>query len=294
VTRSLNEILRWDLQFARAVATPIPAREQPLGLAISPAGQIAALDGADLLLVDDFQAAEPRRLAWKTRAPLHWSLALSSDGKLIAAGGMDGAIRLIDRASGDVVRTARGHEGVINVVAFSPDGRTLLSGGLDFTVRLWDVTTGEALHRFDGHTSMIQAVAFSADGESALSFARSMKTPKSRAEADRFVRVWNLKTGAQRRELSVPTPSVHAAVFTPDGQRVAALIAQELMAWDLTDGHELLRQRILPETAAPSCAAFSRDTRQLLVGGDGADKNGVSLIELNDALTQPEPKRAPE
>jgi len=286
VSRSLNEILRWDLQSAAAIGAPVPVRGQPFGLAIAAGGQIAAVDGADLLIFDDFQAAEPRRLPSKTRGAMHWSLALSADGKLIAAGGTDGGIRVIHRASGDVIRTLRGHAGVVSVVAFSPDHRTLLSGGFDFSVRLCDVESGKELQRFDGHTSAVHAVAFSPDGGSALSFTRTMVTPKSRTEADRFVRVWDVKGGGQRCELAVPSPSVHAAAFTPDGRGVVALVAQELIAWDLQDGREVTRQRILPETTAPTYATFSRDVRQLLVDGDRTDKNAISLVELNDSLTR--------
>src|SRR5262252_5447188 len=82
------------------------------------------------------------------------SVAYSPDGKLLAAGGSDNKIRLLDAATGRVVRELAGHaartyqpardvksafdllvgsvgEGNVTSVAFSPDGKVLASAGWD-------------------------------------------------------------------------------------------------------------------------------------------------------------------
>jgi WD40 repeat protein len=288
-SRSSNQLLRWDLATGAPIGQPFTIREQPLGLVISPGGRIVAVDRADLLVFDTFDATEPRRLPPpKESKIMHWSLAISSKGDRVAAGGADGVIRIIDVASGAQLAELAGHAGVVSVVAFSPDDRALLSGGWDFSVRLWDVAAAKELRRFDGHTSAIYGVGFSADGNRAMSFARSLTGPKSRSEADPMVRVWDLTSGARHMALPVPAPVVHAAAFAPDGQRAVALVDQELFLWDLVDGHLVDQRRVLPATLrVPTCARFSPDCRQLLVGGDGQKRNVLLKIDLGEATTRP-------
>jgi WD40 repeat protein len=106
-------------------------------------------------------------------------LACSPDGKYLATAGADQLIRIWDVATGQVVRSCKGHRGRVTSVAFSGDGRRLISGGDDKTVRLWDVRSGRELRSFAGHTGKVTSVALSADGRRALS-----------GSDDKTVRVW--------------------------------------------------------------------------------------------------------
>jgi WD40 repeat protein len=67
-------------------------------------------------------------------------LAFSSDGTLLAAGHVDGRVRLWDVVTGELLVPLAGHpQSPWLRVAFSPDGTLLASGGWDGTVWLWHV-----------------------------------------------------------------------------------------------------------------------------------------------------------
>jgi COMPASS component SWD3 len=63
----------------------------------------------------------------------------SPDGKRLASASGDQTVRIWNLASGETVRTLKGHSSVVHVVGFSLDGRSLGSGSQDKTVALWDV-----------------------------------------------------------------------------------------------------------------------------------------------------------
>ena len=68
------------------------------------------------------------------------SLAISSDGRWIAAGGDDASLELRDRTTGQVI-ALRGHTGRIRHVAFAEHDRVLLSSDSDGIVRRWEIAT---------------------------------------------------------------------------------------------------------------------------------------------------------
>jgi WD40 repeat protein len=91
------------------------------------------------------------------------TLALSPDGKILASGGRDSAVRLWD-LSGKSLGILTGHYGSIQGLAWSPDGRILASASTDSTVRLWN-SDGKALKTLKGHSGIVQSVAWSPDGK---------------------------------------------------------------------------------------------------------------------------------
>ena len=104
-----------------------------------------------------------------------YSIAVSPDGHLLAAGGSDNRIRLWDPGTAfktgseryPVPRLLEGHTGQVGTfraliwrVSFSPDGRLLASAGGDGTVRLWDVAAGALVETYRSHPGGASSVAF--------------------------------------------------------------------------------------------------------------------------------------
>ena len=66
------------------------------------------------------------------------AIALSPDGKLLAAAEFSGMIHIWEVATGKQLHPGEGHQDGVNVLAYSPDGKTLVSGGSD-GLFFWDI-----------------------------------------------------------------------------------------------------------------------------------------------------------
>jgi WD40 repeat protein len=64
-------------------------------------------------------------------------IAISPDGRLLAAGHFDGSLTLWDIALRTSRATLKLHDHVILGVSFAPDGRTLATSSIDKTAKLW-------------------------------------------------------------------------------------------------------------------------------------------------------------
>ena len=67
------------------------------------------------------------------------SVAISPDGRLVAAGSLDTVVRLWDVQTGQLIERLVGHKDSVYSVAFTPDGKGLVSGSLDCTLKHWDL-----------------------------------------------------------------------------------------------------------------------------------------------------------
>ncbi|MBE9061781.1 serine/threonine protein kinase [cf. Phormidesmis sp. LEGE 11477] len=92
-----------------------------------------------------------REQTWRRRhrlAPdigLVRSLSISSDGRIFASGGIDGAVRLWKLPSGKLIHSftrrllvRTGHAAAVTALTFHPDGKALYSASEDGTIKEWD------------------------------------------------------------------------------------------------------------------------------------------------------------
>jgi len=91
------------------------------------------------------------------------SIAISPDGRLVAAGGVDGLVVLFD-ATGKRLGELVGHGCPVTALAFTAKGDRLLSGDEAGVLRWWDPAAGKAAHPGKGHAGRIRGLAFSRDG----------------------------------------------------------------------------------------------------------------------------------
>jgi WD40 repeat protein/serine/threonine protein kinase len=97
--------------------------------------------------------------------------AFSADGSMLAIYGFFD-IELFQAKTWKHLGTLKGHEHVVNQVAFAPDGKTLASAGIEGALRLWSVPGGEAITALYDHLNSVEAVAFTPDGRWLISGSR--------------------------------------------------------------------------------------------------------------------------
>jgi WD40 repeat protein len=104
----------------------------------------ASLGNDDTLRIWD-TASGKNTASYEIEAKKAGPLALSPDGKLLAAGyRLDEAsnngnhVRIYEVATGKVLAKLEGYTDVVSIVVFSPDGRKLASGA-DRTIKVWSV-----------------------------------------------------------------------------------------------------------------------------------------------------------
>jgi cytochrome c len=73
------------------------------------------------------------------------ALAISTDGTLIAAAGIGGAVAVVDRKARSIARTLVDPGSPVWSVAFLPDNAILLTGGADGKIRRWNAQTGDPI-----------------------------------------------------------------------------------------------------------------------------------------------------
>jgi WD40 repeat protein len=108
-------------------------------------------------------AGRREKLAFTKLEELTCGFAFSPDGKWIAVSNAR-EVKLIDRATGEVARSLRGHVGHVRRVVFSADSKRIVTASNDHTVRLWDTGTGQEIITLRGHADVVSGVAFSRDG----------------------------------------------------------------------------------------------------------------------------------
>jgi len=202
-------IILWDYTAGQTLSTLSRHEDWIQDMAISPDGRrLATVTGGPTetneLIIWDLQNGAVERTY--TLAGGLTALAISPDGSTLAAGSVDGAIGLIDRASGDISMTLDAHFADVWSLVFSADGTRLLAASLDANASVWDVSSGAELLWLEGHELDLNDAVFTPDESGIVT-----------ASDDGRLIWWDAATGEQIRTLFETENPLYEIVFAPDG-----------------------------------------------------------------------------
>jgi DNA-binding SARP family transcriptional activator/WD40 repeat protein len=213
-----GRLIAWDVGRASAGETLEGQGGQITGLAISRDSSTLYTTGLDgKVLIWDL--AGSRRLGRPFKAgrsnPEFPRFALSSDGRLLALGQLDGTVELVDARTLRAVSAFRVTRGPVRGIGFVPRGRLLVVGGDDGFLALVDPGRGRIVRRLGGHNERILTPSFSADGRLMATASDVQGDP-----ADGEVRLWALPSGMP---VGAPLryPAVGDVSLSPDGRTLA-------------------------------------------------------------------------
>jgi len=222
-------------------------------------------------------------------------LAVSPDGRWVAAGGYDDDIVVYDAHSLDAIATLKGHTHDVRALAFSCDSQLLASGGRDKSIRIWNVPGFDLADVRDGHLDTVRALTWTNEDQLISgSSDRRILTWDSNGEVinDRIdfegihslafapagVKIpvpWAIETPAQNNFSDASRSTMAADSTSADHQNLITLKGDELLAFGMN--HGALRLVHLPTDTVYFEAqhhgvqlhslAFSPDGRTLAVGG---------------------------
>ena len=176
---------------------------------------------------------------WKSGGPVS-ALACSFDGKWLATGDEDGAVRITD-AAGKLLRMFAVAHSAVDSVTFAPDGSLLAVSTHENPVQLWNPETGMRVAELHTDFSGSTSVDFSPDSSLVAT-----------ADADTAIRIYD-RSGNLKASYTGLLLEPFAISFRPNGNEIVVGGADgTLSILSAADGH-LIRQ--LPKSPDPILAA---------------------------------------
>ncbi|PQO41135.1 c-type cytochrome domain-containing protein [Blastopirellula marina] len=252
---------------------PSQSAVRPLSaLAVSPDGKELALGSygkVELFSLNEagaFDRTNPGQVIEKLPGKIT-AIHFSSDGQQLAIAtgvtGLAGDALLIDRKTGEVVRSFQGHTDILYDAEISPDGKLLATCGYDRLITIWDLATGEKKHELKGHNGAVYDVGFSPDSRFLVS-----------ASADDTCKVWRVADGVRLDTLPQPLKEVYTCAFSPDGKTIVCGGADNnLRVWQFVAQHgpkinPMIYARFAHEGPVQRIAFNEDGTKLFSVGND--------------------------
>ncbi len=220
------------------------------------------------------------------------SMAVSSDGALLAAGVRNGSVLLIDPKTGQPLAGPLRCSQPVRPIDLTDDGSLLAAGCDDGTIEIWSVPSHTRVLTIGAHQHNVRSLQFTPDGRALLSagveelglwnvdngerlelgevtgIRPARLSPDGRllaaAGRDERLMLWDMEWKSLHH--SLPTAhEVDTLAFSPDGSVLATSYSDAVLLWNTETG-ELIR-RLVPAPGQTNALAFSPDGRLLVSAG---------------------------
>jgi mono/diheme cytochrome c family protein len=287
VIAGFHEVLLWKSDGSRRLARLVGMSDRIESVRFSPDGSQLAAVGGNPCRMGEVQVWNVAAGKLSLSLPLTYDTLYggcwSPDGKLIAFGGADNAVRAIDAATSKPLLFMAAHEDWVRGTAFSRDGKLLCSVSRDMTVKMTDLATQRFLGNVTTHTPGVLRGGM-------LAIARHpLRDEILVGGADGVPKLFRMEVKAapasggnpnQIREFEALPGRVFDVRFNPDGSRIFAagtLDGKAQVRCYETDSGKRLWQLDVPETALYALACAADGKTVAVAGGDGQ-------IRLIDAI----------
>jgi WD40 repeat protein len=231
-TAGQHSVQIWNAATGELLRT-LPGRERGV---FSPDGsRLAAFDSNTPLAITIWDSSNGRELVTLPGHPnaLHcYCLAFSRNGRRLASGAYDNAVKVWDVDKGSQVYHLTGHSCAVTGLSFSPDGRRLLSASCDpylpmkkGEIIVWDLETGQEILTLKEFADGVPCLALSRDGHQLASGGR-----------DALLKIWDARphSDEERHALEMPLSrrDAEAAAASNQFETTKAVKANNL-AWKL-------------------------------------------------------------
>jgi WD40 repeat protein len=182
-------------------------------------------------------------------------VALSPDGRTVAAVGDDHVVRTFAVADGRRLHEMTGHLRWVRGAAYSLDGQSLITADEDRKIIFWNVLTNKAKHDLNAGLQVYGlAMSPAADQFAVVGFGQNVRVIDNR--------------GQTVSELAAPGRDTRAVMFSPDGQWLAAGARNgKLSVWHLPQIAPVI-EALAADRRPLYAVAFSPDGEWVATGGD--------------------------
>lgn len=160
---------------------------------------------------------------------------------MLAAGGDDDGIKLINTIDGSIARVLKGHRGSITGIAFDPNNEYLASVDSVGTIMIWELQSGTTIHTLgniapntSSEFSTLNAISWSPDGE--MLAVSGLKNDVVMYDRDTAEKLFTLR-GDHTQPVCFLAWSLNGKYIATSG------LDRQVLIWDVVKKQDIERQK---------------------------------------------------